>query len=98
MSHQPTPEDKERHRARSRALWAKHRDREDVLRTSGMQYAAIIRDEEHRSGWAAARQHDNTCPECGGTKTRMENYDMVRHEADIVCDSCDTYVRAWDAA
>lgn len=39
----------------------------------------------------------NTCPECGGTDTRMENYSAMWHEADIVCNKCHTFVRSWDA-
>lgn len=94
---QPGHEAKERHYEQGRGLWAKHKAREEALRATGMQYADILKDGEHRASWAAARQHDNTCPECSGTKTRMENYDMMWHEADIVCDGCDTYIRMWDA-
>ncbi len=50
-------------------------------------------------GEALSRYQDarNVCPECGSKSTRMENYSMMWHEGDIVCNDCDTYVRGFDA-
>lgn len=93
----PSDEVKARHTERSRELWAAYRDRERVLRDEGMEYSLILQDSLLEEARRYARQHDNTCPECGGTDTRMENYSMMWHEADIVCNGCDTYVRMWDA-
>ena len=37
------------------------------------------------------------CPP-GKRRTRMVNYSMMWHEADIICDNCDGgFVRYWDA-
>lgn len=93
----PSPEAKARYNERSRELWAAYREREQVLRESGLDYSAIHRDDELDAALGQARQHDNACPECGGTDTRMENYSMMWHDADVVCQACDTYIRMWDA-
>lgn len=39
----------------------------------------------------------NTCPECGSENHRVENYSMAWHDGDVVCNNCDTYIRAYDA-
>lgn len=43
------------------------------------------------------QKHNNTCSECGASDNRMENYSMMWHEGDIVCNKCDTWVRGFDA-
>lgn len=34
---------------------------------------------------------------CEDRKPIMVNYDMMWHEADIVCGNCDGFIRYWDA-
>lgn len=94
---QPTPEARARYIERSRELWADLRSLEGRLTAEGLDYVQVRRHPEHDVALTAARAHDNTCPECGGTELRMENYSMMWHEADLVCEACDTYVRMWDA-
>lgn len=42
-------------------------------------------------------QHRNSCPQCGSENTKVENYDAMWHDGDLVCQDCGTFVRGWDA-
>lgn len=92
-----SPEVKVKYREKSRELWGKHKEREAFLRSSGMEYTEILKDAGLEKARLLARQHDNSCPTCGGTETHMENYNMMWHDGDIVCTACNTYIRMWDA-
>jgi hypothetical protein len=35
--------------------------------------------------------------ECEDRRPIMVNYDMMWHEADIICANCDGFIRYWDA-
>lgn len=94
---QPSPEARSRYIEESRTRWAVVREVTDRLKATGMGYTELLGTEEYKEAFGAARRHDNTCPECGGTKLRLENYDMMWHDGDLVCEACDTYVRMWDA-
>lgn len=39
----------------------------------------------------------NQCKKCGSLKTHVENYSMMWHDGDVICDNCDSYVRSYDA-
>jgi len=94
---QPSTEARARYIERSRELWASLKGIEARLVAEGLDHSQAWDHPTYEQAFTAARKHDNTCPECGGTELRMENYDMMWHEADLVCQACDTYVRMWDA-
>lgn len=94
---EPPSEDKAHYHEQSKLLWAAYKEREGLLIASGIGYESVYRDQDLEVLRLAARQHDNSCPACGGIRTRMENYSVVWREADIVCVDCDTYIRGWDA-
>jgi len=93
----PSPEARARYIERSRELWSELKSIEDRLKQDGLDYAQVLDHQLYEEAFRAARTHDNTCSECGGTELRMENYSMMWHDGDLVCETCDTYVRMWDA-
>ena len=94
---QPSAEARARYIEGSRELWAQFKSVQERLRAEGLDYTQVLEHPDYDVAFGAARKHDNTCPECGGTKLRLENYDMMWHDGDLVCEACDTYVRMWDA-
>lgn len=37
------------------------------------------------------------CPQCGGDDFRVENYDPIWRDGDVMCNKCDIRVRGYDA-
>lgn len=39
------------------------------------------------------------CPGCGASPvvTRVDNYDLMWHDGDVVCSNCGQYLRGYDA-
>lgn len=42
-------------------------------------------------------ENRNVCGGCGSTNVKLENYSMMWHDGDMVCQDCGGYVRMWDA-
>ena len=55
--------------------------------------------EEIKMGHGLAQASPN-CPECGAPpeKHKVENYDLMWQDGDVVCTICGTWVRKYDAS
>ena len=90
---QPDPDKLAAHQAKNKVLYAEMKEIEERFRP-GYSY---LQSPEWDAAHKAWRQHYNSCRQCGSTDVRVEDYDMMWHDGDIVCNVCGCYVRGYDA-
>jgi len=59
-----------------------------------MKYKQKVKEVEDKLDGIVDR---NICPNCGSIDCRLENYDMMWHDGDVVCNKCNTRIRTYDA-
>ena len=62
-----------------------------------IDYGEVLKHHSYkkaRAQWSVIR---NQCPECGSDDSTVVDYDPMWHDGDVVCNRCNTYIRAWDA-
>lgn len=60
-------------------------------------YSSVYDNPAYKDAELLWREHRNSCAQCGSTELRLENYDDVWRDGDVVCARCDCYVRGYDA-
>ena len=93
----PDPLAKAAHDAKERSAYKALKQVEDELHASTGDWGMVFRDPRYKEAFNGWRSLYNSCRNCGSADTRIENHDLMWHDGDIICNSCDCYVRGFDA-
>jgi hypothetical protein len=96
MRKKASSEKQKLHNSHVNGLWDAYKELENELKKT-MDFATVLQDPRYKEACHLWKTAWNTCPECRSTNTKVDNYDDMWRDGDVVCVDCGTYVRMYDA-